>query len=84
MPVILPEQHRAVWLGETEDGNLKEWLVPLPCRAEADVGNFSAGKQRGRMMIHRSGSRSAQNQHSAPPMRLDYSASRKFREPEVS
>jgi putative SOS response-associated peptidase YedK len=24
MPVILPEQHHAVWLGETENGNLKE------------------------------------------------------------
>ena len=30
MPVILPEQHHAVWLGETEDGNLKELLVPYP------------------------------------------------------
>jgi putative SOS response-associated peptidase YedK len=30
MPVILPEQHRAAWLGETEDGNLKELLVPYP------------------------------------------------------
>jgi hypothetical protein len=24
MPVILPEQHHAAWLGETDDGNLKE------------------------------------------------------------
>jgi hypothetical protein len=30
MPVILPEQHHAAWLGETEDGNLKELLVPYP------------------------------------------------------
>ena len=30
MPVILPEQHHAVWLGETDDGNLKELLVPYP------------------------------------------------------
>jgi putative SOS response-associated peptidase YedK len=30
MPVILPEQHNAAWLGETEDGNLKELLVPYP------------------------------------------------------
>jgi putative SOS response-associated peptidase YedK len=30
MPVILPEQNHAAWLGETEDGNLKELLVPYP------------------------------------------------------
>ena len=30
MPVILPEQHHAAWLGETEDGNLKALLVPYP------------------------------------------------------
>lgn len=30
MPVILPEQHHAAWLGETEDGNLKVLLVPYP------------------------------------------------------
>jgi putative SOS response-associated peptidase YedK len=30
MPVIIPEQHHAPWLGETEDGNLKELLVPYP------------------------------------------------------
>jgi putative SOS response-associated peptidase YedK len=30
MPVILPEQHHAAWLGETDDGNLKELLVPYP------------------------------------------------------
>jgi putative SOS response-associated peptidase YedK len=30
MPVILPEQHHPAWLGETEDGNLKELLVPYP------------------------------------------------------
>ena len=29
MPVILPEQHHAAWLGETNDGNLKELLLPL-------------------------------------------------------
>jgi hypothetical protein len=28
MPVFLPEQHHAVWLGETDNGNLKELLVP--------------------------------------------------------
>jgi putative SOS response-associated peptidase YedK len=30
MPVILPEQHHAAWLGEIENGNLKELLVPYP------------------------------------------------------
>jgi hypothetical protein len=30
MPVILPEQHHAAWLGETERGNLKALLVPYP------------------------------------------------------
>jgi putative SOS response-associated peptidase YedK len=30
MPVILPEQHHAAWLGEMEDGNLKKLLVPYP------------------------------------------------------
>jgi putative SOS response-associated peptidase YedK len=29
MPVIIPEQHHAAWLGEIEDGNLKELLVPF-------------------------------------------------------
>jgi hypothetical protein len=26
----LPEQHHAAWLGEAENGNLKELLVPYP------------------------------------------------------
>jgi putative SOS response-associated peptidase YedK len=30
MPVILPEQLHAAWLGETDDGNLKELLLPYP------------------------------------------------------
>jgi SOS response associated peptidase (SRAP) len=30
MPVILPEQHHATWLGETDNGNLKELLLPYP------------------------------------------------------
>ena len=33
MPVILPEQHHAAWLGETNDGNLKELLLPWFCLA---------------------------------------------------
>ena len=35
MPVILPEEHHAAWLGETDDGNLtKSVVTPLPCRPE--------------------------------------------------
>src|SRR6201987_3710031 len=30
MPVILPERHHAAWLGETDNGNLKELLLPYP------------------------------------------------------
>jgi hypothetical protein len=30
MPVILPEQQHAAWLGETDDGNLKALLLPYP------------------------------------------------------
>ena len=30
LPVILPEQHHAAWLGETDDGNLKALLLPGP------------------------------------------------------
>jgi hypothetical protein len=30
MPVIIPEQHHAAWLGETDEGNAKELLVFYP------------------------------------------------------
>ena len=30
MPVILPEEHHAKWLGEAQDGDLKELLKPFP------------------------------------------------------
>jgi putative SOS response-associated peptidase YedK len=30
MPVILPEEHHAKWLGEVENGDLKELLTPFP------------------------------------------------------
>jgi putative SOS response-associated peptidase YedK len=30
MPVILPVEHHRVWLGETENGDLKELLKPYP------------------------------------------------------
>jgi len=55
MPVILPEQHHAVWLGETEDGNLKELLVPYPTDQMRMWDISPQDKQRGSLMIHRSG-----------------------------
>jgi putative SOS response-associated peptidase YedK len=30
MPAILPEEHHAKWLGEIEDGDLKQLLKPYP------------------------------------------------------
>jgi putative SOS response-associated peptidase YedK len=44
MPVILPEQHHAAWLGETDDGNLKELLLPYPAD-QMRMWEVSAGKQ---------------------------------------
>jgi putative SOS response-associated peptidase YedK len=42
MPVILPEQHHAARLGETDDGNLNTLLVPtLPTRC--GCGKFLRG-----------------------------------------
>jgi putative SOS response-associated peptidase YedK len=32
MPVILPEEHHTKWLGEQEDGDLKELLKPFPAK----------------------------------------------------
>ena len=45
MPVILPEQDHAAWLGETDDGNLKSVTGPLSCRPNANVGNFSDSRE---------------------------------------
>jgi putative SOS response-associated peptidase YedK len=45
MPVILPEQYHAAWLGETNDGNLKALLLPYPADQMRMWGNFSANKQ---------------------------------------
>src|SRR5215475_5518058 len=54
MPVILPEKHHAAWLSETDDGNLKELLVPiLPTRCAC--GKFPQGSIARRTTIHRSG-----------------------------
>jgi hypothetical protein len=55
MPVIFLQQHHAASLGETENGNLKELLLPYPADQMRNMGNFTAGKQCGRMMIHHSG-----------------------------
>jgi putative SOS response-associated peptidase YedK len=45
LPAILPEEHHAAWLGESEDGNLKQLLVPYPADQMRNVGDFSTGKQ---------------------------------------
>ena len=45
MPVILPEQHHAAWLGQNWQREPESVVAPLPCRPDANVGNFSTGKQ---------------------------------------
>ena len=55
MPVILPERHHAAWLGETDDGNLKALLLPYPADQMRMWDISPQGKQRGSLMIHRSG-----------------------------
>ena len=42
MPVILHEQHHAAWLGETENGNLKELRSPF-LRTRCECGKFLRG-----------------------------------------
>jgi hypothetical protein len=44
MPVILPEQHHAAWLGEINDGNLTALLFPT-LQTRWECGNFSKGEQ---------------------------------------
>ena len=51
-------------------------VAPLPCRPDVNVGNFSAGKQRGSLMIHRSGNPFQQSQPRRRPMRLNSCANR--------
>ena len=63
-------QHHHAWLGETENGNLRV-TGPLPCRPDANVGNFHTGKQRGSLMIHRSGNPFMESQKRRCPMRLN-------------
>jgi putative SOS response-associated peptidase YedK len=55
MPVIVREQHHAAWLGETEDGNLKELLVPYPADQMRMWEISPTGKQPEEKTIHRSG-----------------------------
>jgi len=50
----------AVWENEREQKFYsvtfaRTYTGPLSCRPDANVGNFSASKQRGSLMIHRSG-----------------------------
>jgi putative SOS response-associated peptidase YedK len=53
--VILTEKHHAAWLWETENGNLKESLVPYPAD-QMRTREISPRVTARRMMIHRSGS----------------------------
>jgi hypothetical protein len=62
--------------GRNGKRELKRFIAPLPCRPDANVGNFSAGKQRGRMMIHRSGNPFIQSQHRRQTIGLNSCASR--------
>src|SRR5580693_5356757 len=61
MPVILPEEHYAAWLGETEGGNLKELLVPYPAD-QMRMWEISSRLTVRRMMNHRSGNPFMQSQ----------------------
>jgi hypothetical protein len=45
MPVILPEGHHAEWLGEEENGHLKESPEAILDRAHEDVAHHLGGEQ---------------------------------------
>ena len=70
MPVILAEQHHAAWLGETDNGNLKELLLPYSAD-EMRMWEISPRVNSRRMMIHRSGNPFMHSQHRRQPMRLN-------------
>jgi putative SOS response-associated peptidase YedK len=44
MPVILPEEDHAKWLGETEDGDLKGTTEAISGRSDADLAGQSEGE----------------------------------------
>ena len=57
MPVILPEEHYAKWLGELENGVIKETAEALSSRGHEDVVNQFAGersekRRRGALKAH--------------------------------
>jgi putative SOS response-associated peptidase YedK len=45
MPVILPEKHHTVWLGENGERRLKRVAGPLPCRPDVHVRNLFESEQ---------------------------------------
>jgi putative SOS response-associated peptidase YedK len=72
MPVILPEQYHAAWLGETDNGNLKELLLPYP----ADEMRMWEISPRVNSPKNDDPSLFMQSQHKRPPMRLNSCASK--------
>ena len=80
MPVILPPATSRSLVRGNGERKLKRVAGPLSCRPDADVGNFSASKQRGSLMIHYSGNLFQQSQPRRRPMRLNSCANRYMRE----
>jgi len=76
MPVILPLATSRCVVRRNGRWRPKSVVAPLPCRPDANVGNFPTGKQPKEMMIHRSGNPFIQSQHRQQPMRLNSCASR--------
>ena len=65
------ERHHAAWLGETEDGKLKELLVPYPADQMRMWEISPRVNGSGEMTIHRCGNLFIQSQHRRQPMRLN-------------
>ena len=80
MPVVLPPATSRSLVRGNGERKLKRVAGPLSCRPDADVGNFSASKQRGSLMIHHSGNLFQQSQPRRRPMRLNSCANRYMRE----
>ena len=76
MPVILPLATSRCVVRRNGRWRPKSVVAPLPCRPDANVGNFPTGKQPKEMMIHRSGNPFIQSQHRQQPMRLNSCGSR--------
>jgi len=76
MQVILPPATSRSLVRGNGERKLKRVAGPLSCRPDADVGNFSASKQRGSLMIHHSGNLFQQSQPRRRPMRLNSCANR--------